>query len=94
MYSTKLLNDFHTLLFYSNTNSTESITQNTKTDTVYEFESFEDWFDNLITVFVDELSYNVTKADVLADLEKCPQFIEDMRFEYVELQELCEEDDE
>jgi hypothetical protein len=94
MYNTKLLNDFHTLLFYTDTAGSASATQNTKTDSLYEFDCFEDWFDNLITVFVDELSYNVTKEEVLRDLESCPEFIEDMKFEYVELQELCEDDDE
>lgn len=94
MYNTKLLNDFHTLLFYSETKGSSSATQNAKTDDIYEFENFEDWFDNLINIFVDELSYNVTKEDVLKDLENCPEFVEDMKFEYVELQELCEEEDD
>ena len=94
MYNTKLLNDFHTLLFYSETNSSSSATQNAKTDDIYEFENFEDWFDNLINIFVDELSYNVTKEDVYRDLFNCPEFVEDMKAEYSELQELCEEDEE
>lgn len=94
MYNTKLLNDFHTLLFYTNMTGSASATQNAKTDSLYEFDCFEDWLDYLITVFVDELSYNVTKEEVLNDLKNCPEFIEDMKFEYVELQELCEDDDE
>lgn len=94
MYSTKLLNDFHTLLFYSNTTSTESVTQNTKTDSIDEFDCFADWFDNLINVFIDEISYNVTKEDVLKELATCSQFIDDMESEYSDLQELCEDDEE
>lgn len=92
MYNTKLLNDFHTLLFYTDTTGSSSITQDTKTDSLYDFDCFEDWFDNLITVFVDELSYNTTKEEVLNDLENCPKFLEDMRLEYAELKELCEDD--
>ena len=94
MYNTKLLNDFHALLFYSDTNGSASATQNAKTDELYEFENFEDWFDNLINIFVDELSYNVTKEDVCKDLFNCSEFIEDMKSEYVELQELCEDFDD
>lgn len=92
IYNTKLLNDFYTLLFYSNVNSCSSTTENTKTDCLLESECFEEWFDNLIDTFIEELSYNITKEDVLKDLKDCPKFIEDMKTEYVELQELCEDE--
>lgn len=93
MYNTKLLNDFYTLLFYTNFKGTSSTTQNMKTDCLFEYDCFEPWLYKLIDTFVDEVSYNVTKDEVLIDIRNCPKFIEDMRVEYQELLELCDEDD-
>ena len=96
VYESKILNQFYVELFSTDFRDYDSPTQNAKTDYIFEFDCFDKWFDYLIDSFVEN-NEDINKEDVLKELVTCPQFIEDMKQEYEDLQELCRdiyEDDE
>ena len=91
MFKTKLINRFYEALFCTDFNNYESATQNAKTDYLFDFKTFEEWFDKLITVFAaeEEVNAGVVKAEATAD----PEFIKMLKAEYEELLELCDTED-
>ena len=86
MFKTKLIDKFNDALFRP------SATENAKTDYLFECESFNEWFERLITVFAEEarLSRTVVHTEVFTDAE----FIDSMKAEYEELKELCADDED
>ena len=92
MFKTKLIDKFYEALFCTDFHDYESATQNAKTDYLFDYETFEEWFDKLINVFADEEAVNA--ADVKAEAFADEEFIKTMRAEYEELRELCADDDE
>ena len=91
MFKSKLLNKFNQALFSSGTIGFESATENAKTDYLFDFDNFEDWFNMLIDSFVEE--YEVDKDMLIKDISECPEFVDSMRDEYEELLELCSDDE-
>lgn len=93
MFKTKLIDKFYEALFSTDFNDYASATQNAKTDYLFDYKNFNEWFDKLVNVFAVEEEVNATdvKAAALADAE----FIKMLKAEYEELLELCgDEDDE
>jgi hypothetical protein len=90
-YESDILNEFCTELFSTEYRDYESSVQNSKTDFIFDYENFEEWFDNLIDSFVEDTELDITREDVENELKKCSQFIEDMKSEYEELKEMCRE---
>jgi hypothetical protein len=93
-YNSLILNNFYLELFSSDFNDCESATQNAKTDCLFETNSFNDWFIRLVKTFVEETELPITAADVVAETTKHPEFVSDLKTEYEELKELCDEDDD
>lgn len=91
MFKAKLVNKFNQALFSSDYIGFESATENAKTDYLFDYDNFEDWFDMLINSFVEE--YEVDKNSLLKDISECSEFVESMKFEYKELLELCSDDE-
>lgn len=92
IYSTDLLNRFYLELFSTDFRDYDSSTQNSKTDDLFDYDNFDDWFDNLISVFVDDTDCD--ENELRTDLKNCPKFIEDMKSEYNELLEFCSDEDD
>jgi hypothetical protein len=57
-----------------------------------DYDNFDDWFENVISVFVDDTDCD--ENELRTNLKNCPQFIEDMKFEYRELLEMCSDEDD
>lgn len=92
IYSTDSLNRFYLELFSTGFRAYESPTQNAKTDYLFDYDNFDDWFEKLISVFVND-----TKCDekqLRTDLQNCPKFIDDMKIEYKDLLDLCSDDED
>ena len=87
IYSTKLLNKFYCELFSTDFRNYDSPTQNAKTDYLFDYDNFDDWFNMLISVFVVDTECDENQLRI--DLKNCPKFVEDMKTEYKELFELC-----
>lgn len=95
MYKSKLINDFEHELFSTNYTDVDSVIQNMKTDSLFDFEfkcSFEEWFENLIDEYCKE--YDIDKEVLLREISNCPDFVEDMRAEFDYLFEVCKEIDD
>lgn len=92
IYPTDLLNRFYLELFSTDFRDYDSPTQNSKTDYLFDYDNFDDWFEMLIESFVEETDCDETQLRI--DLKNCPKFVEDMKFEYKELLEICSNDDE
>lgn len=92
-YESTILNNFYLELFSSDFRDYNSATQNAKTDSLFEYDNFDDWFDYLITVFIEDTDSIITKDAVLAELKKYPDFRSFMQAEYEELKELCDNED-
>lgn len=91
-YKSNILNEFATALFCTDYRDHECPTQNAKTDDIFEYDNFEDWFDNLIRTFLEEdLDFDVTYDEIIIALKAEPDFIEDMKEEYNRLVEICTE---
>lgn len=96
MYKTKIENEFREELFKTDFCDYESATQNTKTDSLCDNidMTFEEWFDNLINVFVEETDYD--KKTVVDSISE--DFIKEMKaeFEYLVevVQDILDEEDE
>lgn len=94
-FKSKILNEFMTALFCTDYRDHECPTQNAKTDELFDYDNFEDWFDNLICVFLcEDLDFEVTYDDVISALKVEPDFIEQMKLEYEDLIEICSDDDD
>ena len=91
-YPTDLLNRFYLELFSTDFRDYDSTTQNSKTDYLFDYDNFDDWFEKLISVFVDDT--NCDERELRTDLKNCPKFIEDMKSEYNELLEICSDEDD
>jgi hypothetical protein len=85
-YPTKLLNRFYVELFSTDFRDYDSPTQNAKTDYLFDVDTFEEWFEKLIKVFVSNTE--VDENQLRQDISNCPEFVNDMRFEYDELLEI------
>jgi predicted nuclease with TOPRIM domain len=83
MYTTKLLNKFCEALFSTDFNDYSTETQNMKTDCLSEVKDYDSWVDKLVDTFVKE--FEVDKEQLLTDLKKDPNFLDDLRDEYEEL---------
>jgi hypothetical protein len=84
-----------TALFCTDYRDHECPTQNAKTDELFDYDNFEDWFDNLICVFLcEDLDFEATYDDVISALKVEPDFIEQMKLEYEDLIEICSDDDD
>ena len=92
MFNTKLINKFYEALFSTDFKDYASATQNAKTDYLFDFKTFEEWFDKLVNVFATEEEVNATdvKAEALADAE----FMKMIKVEYEELLDLLADEDE
>ena len=89
-YDSNVLNVFYGELFSTDFRNYDSPTQNSKTDSLYEFETFEEWLDYLIECFVADVG--MSKDLVLSEMSTHPEFVSDMRSEYEDLKELCDEE--
>lgn len=87
IYPTDLLNQFYLELFSTDFRDYDSPTQNSKTDYLFDYDNFDDWFENVISVFVTDTLCNETQ--LRTDLKNCPKFVDDMKSEYQELLEIC-----
>jgi hypothetical protein len=95
MYNSDLVNEFHRALFLTDYEDYATATQNAKTDELFDFDNFEDWFDNLIDVFIEDIEdIEIEKEALLKEIEKCPDFVADMRSEYYDLLELLKFEDD
>ena len=88
-YTSELVNSFYIELFSTDFMDQESVTQNTKTDYIFELDCFEYWFEYLIKTFVEESSCNETQLRL--DINNCPDFVSEMKFEYEDLKRMCED---
>ena len=91
-YDSNILNNFYLELFSSDFRDRDSATENAKTDCLLKTNNFNDWFKHLIVTFVDTTK-SITLIDVIAEINKYPEFVSDMRAEYEELKELCDDED-
>ena len=106
MYESTLINRFNRALFSTDYTGYESATQNAKTDYLFDYDNFEDWFDMLISRFVEETEEDrdfaiendldvidpVDEDELRKAIEARPEFVKNMRAEYEELRELCADD--
>lgn len=95
MYKYKLINDFNRELFSTDYTDVDSVIQNMKTDSLFDFEfkcSFEEWFENLINEYCKE--YDIDKEVLMNEISDCIDFVEDMKNEFEYLYEVCKEIDE
>jgi hypothetical protein len=90
IYPTELLNSFNLELFSTDYRDYDSVTQNAKTDYLFECDNFDDWFTHLIETFVEDTGSNETQ--LMFDIQNCPDFVKNMKSEYDELKELYDED--
>ena len=91
-YDSAILNNFYAELFSSDYKDYSSAVENAKTDCLLETDNFGDWFKYLITAFVDNTKLSITLIDIIAEINRYPEFVSDMRAEYKELKELCDDD--
>lgn len=109
MYKSTLINRFNKALFSTDYTGYASATQNAKTDYLFDYDNFEDWFNMLISRFVEEVEEDkkyaikndfdyvvdpVDEDELRKEIDNCPEFVEDMKTEYEDLLELCSDDDE
>ena len=92
MFKTKLIDKFYEVLFSTDFKGYASATQNAKTDYLFDYKTFDEWFDKLVNVFATEEEVNASdvKAEALADAE----FMKTLKAEYDELLDLLAEDDD
>lgn len=93
MFKTKLIDKFYEALFSTDFKDYASATQNAKTDYLFDYKTFDEWFDKLVQVFAneEEVDAAAVKAEALADVE----FMKMLKAEYEELLDLlADEDDE
>ena len=92
MFKTKLIDNFYEALFSTDFKDYASATQNAKTDYLFDYKTFDEWFDKLTKVFADEEEVNIAdvKAEALADAE----FMKMLKAEYEELIELLKDDED
>ena len=88
-YDSILLNNFYLELFSTDFRNFDSAIQNAKTDYLFEFDSFDDWFECLIKMFVEESMCDETQLRI--DINNCHEFLKDMKSEYKELKEICDD---
>lgn len=86
IYPTELLNNFYLELFSSEFRDYESTTENSKTDSLFDYDDFDEWFEMLIESFVDDTDCDEEQLRI--EIQNCPKFVEDMKFEYEQLLEL------
>ena len=91
-YDSTILNNFYLELFSSYFRDRDSVTQNAKTDRILESKNFTEWFNCLINIFIEDTEFNITQIDIIAELTKHPEFVSDMKAEYEELKDLCDDD--
>ena len=90
VFNSKVLNEFYTALFCTSYRDHACATESAKTDELFDYDNFEDWFDNLICTFLcEDLDFEVAYNDVILALKAEPRFVEHMKAEYEELLELC-----
>ncbi len=94
LYNSNILNEFYVELYSTDFRDYESATQNAKTDRLFETDNFNDWFIQLVKIFVEETELSITAVDVIAETTKHPEFITDLKNEYEELKELCSDEDD
>ena len=92
MFKTKLTNKFYEALFSTDFNDYASATQNAKTDYLFDYKNFDEWFDKLVNVFAveEEVNAATVKTEALADAE----FMKMIKAEYDELLDLLADDEE
>lgn len=86
IYPTELLNNFYLELFSSEFRDYESTTENSKTDYLFDYDDFDEWFEMLIESFVDDTDCD--EEQLRTEIQNCLKFVEDMKFEYEQLLEL------
>lgn len=86
IYPTELLNNFYLELFSSEFRDYESMTENSKTDYLFDYDDFDEWFEMLVESFVDDTDCDEEQLRI--EIQNCPKFVEDMKFEYEQLLEL------
>ena len=87
MFKTKLINNFYEALFSTDFKGYATATQNAKTDYLFDYKTFDEWFDKLVKVFAEEEKVNA--VDVKAEATTDAEFIKMLKAEYEELLELC-----
>ena len=92
MFKTKLINKFYEALFSTDFKDYASATQNAKTDYLFDYKNFDEWFDKLVNVFAveEEVNAATVKTEALADAE----FMKMIKAEYDELLDLLADDEE
>jgi hypothetical protein len=86
IYPTELLNNFYLELFSTDFRDYDSPTQNSKTDYLFDYDDFDEWFEMLVESFVDDTDCDEEQLRI--EIQNCPKFVEDMKFEYEQLLEL------
>lgn len=86
IYPTELLNNFYLELFSSEFRDYESTTENSKTDYLFDYDDFDEWFEMLIESFVDDTDCD--EEQLRTEIQNCPKFVEDVKFEYEQLLEI------
>ena len=86
IYPTEILNNFYLELFSSEFRDYESTTENSKTDYLFDYDDFDQWFEMLVESFVDDTDCDEEQLRI--EIQNCPKFVEDMKFEYEQLLEL------
>ena len=98
MYKTGIINNFYRELFSTEYAGTASATQNMKTDSLLEQdfdssdESFEKWLNGLVDCYANDCDIN--KTALLKAIANCPEFKRDMREEFDQLLEDCEDEED
>lgn len=91
MYKSGILNNFYRELFSTEYSDTASVTQNAKTDIIFELnldgsdESFEKWLNGLVDCYADDCDIN--KTALLKAITSCPEFKKDMKEEFDQVYE-------
>lgn len=86
IYPTELLNNFYLELFSTDFRDYDSPTQNSKTDYLFDYDDFDEWFEMLVESFVNDTDCDEEQLRI--EIQNCPKFVEDMKFEYEQLLEL------
>ena len=98
MYNSGIINNFYRELFSTEYSDSASATQNMKTDSLLEQdfdgsdESFEKWLNGLVDCYADDCDIN--KTALLKAIANCPEFKRDMREEFDQLLEDCEDEED
>ena len=91
MYKFEILNDFYRELFSTTFCDTCSVTQDVKTDIIFEQnldksdESFKKWFDGLIDCYTTD--HDVNKTELLKAISESPEFRQDVKDEFDQIME-------